>query len=224
MPGAPLPVLHTRSTEFSYECRGCSRCCYNRRIQVNPYELARLARGLGITTTEVIARFTVEGGTALATRAERACVFLGERGCTVHTDRPLVCRLYPLGRVVKADGSESFVENEPHPETRGLYGRDGTVEGYIESQGVGPYIAAANRYYAVFTRLVNGTSEAPSADSVVDILPRAFIDADLAVMWASGGNSTAQLNVDALIDEHLALIHQWAKELCGTVAAPLTPR
>jgi Fe-S-cluster containining protein len=180
---------------------------------VNPYELARLARGLGVTTSDVIARFTVDGGTALAHRADTGCVFLGAEGCTVHADRPLVCRLYPLGRIVRPDGGEAFIENEPHPDTEGLYGEDGTVDSYLESQSVGPYIAAADRYYAVFTRLMSGGND-DRPESTTSIDPRAFIDADLAPrMDASAEGESAPSGVDALIDAHLVLIERWAQQL-----------
>lgn len=213
MSAGPRPVLHARTSAFSYQCRACSRCCYGRRIQVNPYELARLSRGLGITTTEVIARFTVDGGTALATRADTACTFLGPSGCTVHADRPLVCRLYPLGRVVQADGSETFVENEPHPETEGLYGQAGTVGSYLESQSVEPFIAAADRYHAVFTQLMLRSDEREDEPSA-DIDPRAFIDADLAIQTdAASRHAPSPVGVDALVEAHLALIEHWAQQL-----------
>jgi len=225
--GGLLPVLHARSTAFSYDCRACSRCCYGRRIQVNPYELARLSRGLGITTTEVIAQFTVDGGTALAIRADTACTFLGREGCTVHPDRPLVCRLYPLGRIVQADGTETFVENEPHPQTEGLYGEDGTVGSYVQSQSVAPYIAAADRYYAALARLMTrgevrgtgfgdtvGRATASNDDANAEIDPLVFIDADLAVRTdVARGGAPVPADVDALVDRHLALIERWAEEL-----------
>jgi Fe-S-cluster containining protein len=211
--GEPVPVVHARTSAFSYQCRACSRCCYGRRIQVNPYELARLARGLGITTTDVIERFTVDNGTALAHRADTACVFLGDTGCTVHADRPLACRLYPLGRVVRADGGEAFIENEPLPDTKGLYGDDGTVASFIESQSVAPYIEAADRYYAVFRQLMSGGDEA-RADSTTDIDPRAFIDADLALqMDATAEDDQVPTSVESLIDAHLVLIERWAQQL-----------
>ena len=35
-----------------------------KKIQVNPYEIARLAGNLGISTTEFIVRYTVEKGAA----------------------------------------------------------------------------------------------------------------------------------------------------------------
>jgi len=223
----PRPVLHARTSAFSYHCGACSRCCYGRRIQVNPYELARLSRGLGISTTEVISQFTVDGGTALAARADTACTFLGPNGCTVHADRPLACRLYPLGRIVQADGSETFVENEPDPQTKGLYGESGTVGSYIQSQSVAPYIAAADRYYTVLARLMTvGEARGPlSADNVgqgtatpgdpsAEIDAMEFIDADLAVQNdAAHGGPAVPSDADALIDRHLALIEGWAEEL-----------
>lgn len=207
-----LPILHARASPFSYRCHACRRCCHGKRIQVNPYELARLARRLGTTTTDVIARFTVDG-TALATRADSSCVFLDESGCSVHADRPLVCRLYPLGRIVHPDGSETFVENAPHPESAGEYGHDGTVAEYLDAQDVHPYLHAADRYYAVLTKLLSrdttedassGGSELPFPD------PGLFIDADLAVGTEAARTGTnVPEGADALIALHLELIDRW---------------
>lgn len=45
--GAPLD----RDSAFSYRCARCSRCCPRYHIQVNPYEILRLARLLGVSTT-----------------------------------------------------------------------------------------------------------------------------------------------------------------------------
>lgn len=215
----PLPVLHARASAFSYRCRACNRCCYDKRIQVNPYELARLSRQLGCSTSAVIANFTVDGGTALAKRPDTACVFLGPNGCTVHASRPLACRLYPLGRIVQADGSEVFIELTPDPETKGLYGEDGTVAAYIESQGVAPYVAAADRYYAVLARLLSpGGRVTPSeslSDSVADeIDERVFVDADFAVqMDAARSGDPVPRDVDELMERHLALIERLADVL-----------
>ena len=226
-------VVHARSSVFSYQCRACTRCCYGKRIAVNPYELARLSRNLGITTTELIGGYTVDGGTALATRADWSCVFLGPNGCSVHPDRPLVCRLYPLGRIVQADGSEQFVENEPHPETRGVYARDGTVGAYLESQDVAPFIAAADRYYAMWLLLTRdelphpdragtGSPDATTAigparptidaSSLLAIDARAFIDADHAVAVHAPREDTYP-DAETLTRQHLALIERWAVTL-----------
>jgi len=118
-------------------------------IQVNPYEIARLARRLGQTTREFRATWTRDGlGTTLEQTATGACVFLGRDGCRVHADRPLVCRLYPLGRHVDADGSERFSHIEPHPLSAGEYRDKGTIADFVASQGAEPFLRAADAYFA----------------------------------------------------------------------------
>jgi Fe-S-cluster containining protein len=83
---------------FSYVCHACNRCCRNKAIRVSPYEILRLARHVGISTTQFIESYTEAGGTVLPSKENGDCCFLGERGYSVHPDRPLACRLYPLAR------------------------------------------------------------------------------------------------------------------------------
>jgi Fe-S-cluster containining protein len=216
--GQPVPLIRHRSSAFSYACHACRRCCYHKRIQLNPYEMARLSRHLGCTTTEFIDRFTAHEGTALASQSDGACVFLGEGGCTVHTARPLACRLYPLGRIALDDGREVFVEHAPHPETEGVYGADGTVADFLTSQGVEPYVDAAERYYSILRMLQEGADAAGDATPYTasvpeDVLDAAdFIDADFAVTRASGTPST-HLSAEELVERHLALLEQRARDL-----------
>jgi Fe-S-cluster containining protein len=96
-------------------------------IRVSPYDILRLARYLCISTTQFIENHTEAGGTVLRPKENGDCGFLGERGCSVHADRPLVCRIYPLARWVSPDGDESFGHLTPHPKTEGVYDISGTV-------------------------------------------------------------------------------------------------
>ena len=154
---ADVDYALSREAAFSYRCNACSRCCHNKAIRVGPYEILRLARRLGITTTEFIERHTEAGGTVLRMREEndRACIFLNQQGCSVHPDRPLACRLYPLARWVDPDGNESFGHLTPHPKTEGIYGTGATVADYLDKQGVAPFFAMADRYGAVYQRMVD---------------------------------------------------------------------
>ena len=124
------------------------RCCYDKWIPLNPYDLIRLAHGFGIGTGEFIRRHTTEGVRLLRREEEpgNPCVFLGDEGCTVHAHRPAVCRLYPLGQTTMPDGSVTFSHLTPHPETAGVYGRDGAVGDYLAAQGYEPYEKAAQAY------------------------------------------------------------------------------
>ena len=135
-------------SEFGYICRRCSRCCRDKRIQLNPYELARLARAKHQSTSEFRAAWTLQGkGTVLSQRDDGTCVFLGPHGCEVHADRPLVCRLYPLARHVLPDGAESFTILEGHPQSEGEFTAGSTVAHYLETQGAGPFMHAADAYF-----------------------------------------------------------------------------
>ena len=59
-----------RAETFGYVCHRCMKCCHHKRIQLNPYEVARLARNRGMTTGEFRAVCT-EDGAGLAARADR---------------------------------------------------------------------------------------------------------------------------------------------------------
>lgn len=74
---------------------GCGPNCPGNRIPLTPYEAARLAAGLGITTGELLHRYVTAGSAVLAVKEDGSCVFhTGEEGCEVHRDRPLACRSF----------------------------------------------------------------------------------------------------------------------------------
>ena len=167
------PPESARREQFGYVCRACSRCCQHKVIQVNPYELARLARLKGMTTGAFRAAFTENGQGAILRRTDDTdtCVFLKDGGCTVHSDRPLVCRLYPLGRHVAPDGTEQWVHVAPHPQSAGEYTRRGTIADYIEAQGALPYMRAADAY-AQWVRDAHAyleTAQDQGAEDLVDM-------------------------------------------------------
>jgi uncharacterized protein len=150
---------------FSYACLRCRRCCSDKRIQINPYELARLARGRGERAADFRERWTLEGaGVVLRQTPDGACVFLGPEGCTVHADRPLVCRLYPVGRHISPEGRVWFTDVDLNPPPGGVFGEDGTIAAYLESQGAAPFIAAADAYFFWFGRAMRALQGRADAD------------------------------------------------------------
>lgn len=157
-------IRYRRESAFSYTCHACSRCCHDKTIRVNPYEVERLAQNRAVTTTEFLARYTDAGGTVLKQTDSGACIFLTAQGCGVHPDRPLVCRLYPLGRRVSADGQETFHELTPHPQTKGEYGTYGTVDAFLAQQGVEPFIEAADRYVDLVRKIAQAIEESSCSD------------------------------------------------------------
>lgn len=78
-----------------------------------------MARALGLAPAAARDRLTTAGGTRLhATgpvdgQGRPSCSLLGAQGCTVHRDRPLACRLFPLGRSLD-DGRVSYHMADVH--------------------------------------------------------------------------------------------------------------
>jgi uncharacterized protein len=201
---------------------------------VGPYEALRLSRRLGISTTEFFARHTEAGGTVLQTRPDdRGCVFLGERGCTVHPDRPLACRLYPLARWISPEGEESFGHLEPHPQTAGVYGTNGTVDAFLTSQGLPPYFAMSDRYGEIYDRMVAVTERLdPDENSErraqrraeVDeldagILATALFDVDATVGdYCRERGLAVPSDIEAIVELHLTALGAWIDSLEARLA------
>jgi Fe-S-cluster containining protein len=218
-----------RDSAFSYQCNACSRCCHNKAIRVSSYEILRLARRLGMTTTEFIERHTEAGGTVLRMQAENdhGCIFLGQQGCSVHSDRPLVCRLYPLARWTDPDGQESFGLLAPHPETAGIYGKTAVLADYLHKQGVAPFFEMGDRYGAVYQRMVDALenldpdeldrradrrSDVEETASGVSASPWIDIDKVVADFCNAKGRPIPD-DIDELVAVHIEAIDAWVASL-----------
>lgn len=171
-----------RAAPYGYACRRCRHCCYGMIIPVDPYEIARLARQLGETTTAFRAARTEGGaGTSLRHTETGACVFLGPQGCTVYADRPLACRIYPLALQLDADGAERWSHHVPHPQSPGDYTATGTIADYLAAHDVERHLQAFGEYSA-FVRLAR---DRLAADPDGDLPRQAGADSDIVDMdWA----------------------------------------
>jgi Fe-S-cluster containining protein len=218
-----------RTSPFSYRCNACSRCCHHKAIRVGAHEILRLARRLGMSTTNFIAHHTEAGGTVLRTSNENdsACIFLTPRGCGVHPDRPLVCRIYPLALWVDLEGRESFGRAIPHPETAGIYGMDGTVADFLDQQGIAPYFAMKDRYNAVYHRMVDALERLDpeeldrhlSRREAIDetepgLAASPWIDIDLTVAEFCKANARpVPADIEGLVVVHIEAIEAWIASL-----------
>ena len=95
------------------DCAGCSACCkgMGNSVVLDPYDVWRLERGLGIPFAQMIGRqvmLSVVDGLILPSlnmESTGVCPFLNEEGrCSIHSFRPGICRLFPLGRYYHEDG------------------------------------------------------------------------------------------------------------------------
>lgn len=90
------------------DCRGCSACCsgMGESVILDPMDIFRMTAGLGHTFEELMAdkiELNVVDGIILPNLKMRdgteTCGFLNGQGrCSIHPNRPGICRLFPLGR------------------------------------------------------------------------------------------------------------------------------
>ena len=101
------------------DCEGCSACCQNMEaVVLDPLDIANLCQGLGKTFEELMGsaiELKLVDGVILPhlkmTGEEETCSFLDQNGrCSVHSFRPGICRLFPLGRYYSEEGLRYFLQ------------------------------------------------------------------------------------------------------------------
>jgi len=146
---------------FSFSCHAMlscfTSCCRDVNILLSPYDIIRMKRRLGLSSTEFLARYTktlVAPKTALPAvqlrmdeERGRRCYFVGSDGCSIYGDRPWSCRMYPLD--VDGDGDQYRLIVD-RSRCHGLDSREGTNLGqWFRNQGLEPYTAENEEFAAV---------------------------------------------------------------------------
>lgn len=144
-----------------------NECCKQADITLTPYDVIRLKKRLGMSSTEFLKKHTVpfqmdgQGmpGVKLKTEDERpVCLLLdGENGCGVYEDRPTACRYYPMGllamRSIDANTDERhfFMVHESHC-TGHSEDNKLTVAQYRKEQGVEEYDDLNRDWYRIILK------------------------------------------------------------------------
>lgn len=102
------------------DCKGCSDCCrgMGESIVLDPYDIYRLTTGLKRSFEELLEdkiELNVYDGMILPNLKMRvdtdACAFLNDEGrCNIHSIRPGICRLFPLGRFYENGSFQYFLQ------------------------------------------------------------------------------------------------------------------
>ena len=126
-------------------------CCRNLNQALTPYDVLRLKRNLGISSQVFLKTYTArhfgpESGLPVVEfkpnpATGNACPFVTPDGCSVYTDRPASCRMYPLARAIArsrqtGEITEYFARIE-EPHCRGFDRQTGqTVKEWLSGQDV----------------------------------------------------------------------------------------
>ncbi|OGI41515.1 MAG: 50S rRNA methyltransferase [Candidatus Muproteobacteria bacterium RBG_16_62_13] len=157
-PASPVvPQMLEGSAEIQFRCRkgiACwNACCSNIDISLTPYDILRLSRRLGISTTEFLMKYTfpyelepngIAGVKFKPVENGSACQFMVPEGCSVYADRPTACRYYPVA-LLSMRRSDEYTDRNAyalvkeshclgHNEPRKL-----TIDEYRQEQGLVEY-------------------------------------------------------------------------------------
>ena len=147
----------TLKDRFCFSCHdglSCfNRCCRNKHLPLTPYDVLRIKNHLGLHSDHFLSEYAVyrvdadSGFPILSLKMsgpDAVCPFVTPKGCAVYENRPTACRLYPLGRSSRPDGSsneiEEFYSLLPAPKCLGLQeDQIWTVSQWVENQGLLPF-------------------------------------------------------------------------------------
>ena len=128
-------------------------CCRNIDITLTPYDILRLKKHLGLTSSEFLAKYTypfefaknsIAGVKMLPVEGGTECQFMTEEGCSVYEDRPTSCRYYPVGLLSTRRADENFdrtsyaLVQEDHCKGH-LEEREISIRDYRKEQGLDEY-------------------------------------------------------------------------------------
>ena len=152
-----MPEMFDGGKVIQFRCHkdiACfNACCKNIDISLTPYDILRLKRHLGISSTEFLELFTlpyeiekdgIAGVKLRPVEAGTACQFMTEAGCSVYQDRPTACRDYPVALLSMRRQDEyvdrnayALVKEEHclgHQEARSI-----SIDDYRQEQGLDEY-------------------------------------------------------------------------------------
>lgn len=102
------------------DCKGCSACCQGmgKSIILDPLDIYRLVAERNNTFEELLIdkiELNIVDGIIMPnlkmTGLSEKCAFLNEDGrCSIHTYRPGICRLFPLGRYYEEQSYKYFLQ------------------------------------------------------------------------------------------------------------------
>lgn len=223
------PIRLEANDKLKFRChKGVScwnACCSKANVTLTPYDIIRLKKHLGTTTTDVLEKHTVPfeldaggmPGVKLRTTDEGACLFMTEQGCSVYENRPTACRYYPSGllsmrAIDKNIDERSFLLiKEDH-----CKGHDEeqvqTVQEYRENQGVIDYDDYNREWYViVLKKRSTGPTIGKPSDMSLQLFFMASYDVDRLRRFVTSDSFKKTYNLtidfyDAIENDDVALM------------------
>jgi len=140
-----LEEVHPFKFNCSKEISCYTQCCRDITIVLTPYDVLRLKTGLEISSGEFLDKYThmipqkdrlIPLVILKMNETDKKCSLVSDEGCTVYSDRPWPCRMFPLD--LNEDGTYSLISDNSR--CLGL-NEDNIrkISDWLEEQGIKPY-------------------------------------------------------------------------------------
>ncbi len=167
MSGGIEKLLNQEST-FQISSNRENSSCYNReenRILLTPYDAFTLRKQLNIPSTQFAEKY---GKIILGSNSEYPlmilnneyfdenndiCTFLRQDGCSVYKSRPLVCRMFPLGRIADKEGSSYFFLTKTDSCCKSGEGKEHQLESWLKETKTDEYIDWSDRFHSLVSEI-----------------------------------------------------------------------
>ncbi len=193
-------------------CTRAGTCCHGNRVFLNPWELACLARAKQLSPAAFREQFCGDGGIVLRfdgptnNKGKSACrLYLENQGCSVHVQRPLACRLFPLGRQIQHETAHYMYQGDTFPclnECPNVIDLPHlSVREYLSGQQTASFETAQDEYLELM-------------QNIADIAFTLLLDTDLAesgdtktlAVWRKSGNEQPEALVKRIGKDWIDLL------------------
>lgn len=151
---------------FQFGCKMCGNCCRHRSepIMLTGLDIFRISQALGLHPGQVIQEKTIgyigdQSHVPILTLKERldgSCSLLRKGKCMVHSNKPVVCALFPLGRMYNAITHEVQYFKQPHGcSTGNKNGRTWTLQEWLNEFN----ISRLNEDSMAWNKMLMGVSQ-----------------------------------------------------------------
>ncbi len=171
---------------------------------LNPWELACMVREKKITPRQFRDLYCELGGIRLrfdgkaGWKGQQACSqYADNKGCSIHTGRPLACRLYQLGRQIQSEEVHYMYQGNEFPCLEGCPEVTGlpymSVAEYLKGQLTTQFEKAQDEYLDVMQNLADIAFEL-----LLDIGLAESGDTKILQLWRKAGNELPEALAESI--------------------------
>ncbi len=156
--------------KFKFGCEKRGDCCRDRHehpIMLSVYDVFKLRRQLKVSGQEFAEKY---GKAILGARSElplmilrnewldkksgqSRCVNLQDNQCSVYKNRPLVCRLYPVGRALDPEINSYFMLTKTDGCCPTGCGKEHTIEEWLKGAEAEPFFEWNDRFHQLYMQI-----------------------------------------------------------------------